>query len=337
VSDRDGGPPLLSLRHPATAGVVSGLVLLVLGVPATVAVALAPHASEPDALFRFAAGYVALVALVAVLVALLAWRARRPRRTAPDAGPLVSLVRAFGWIVLVVLLVALDLTLVMPASVRGLVPAPLRQAAATPAPTALPRPSPTEPGTAASTAEPSPQPTPSPSPSPLPPGVLYQANWSAGMAGWVGTGEWTPQPGRLVSDGSGTGGDSVLAPYQPASPDFAVEAVIRAINPNGGCYFGIVGRSTSQGHYTAGFNSGRATIGSTRTGVIAGSAFDPGTGSHSYRAEFRGNRITLSIDGSAVTQATDSDFLASGQIGLASAACQIEVSGYRVLSLPSSA
>jgi hypothetical protein len=171
-----------------------------------------------------------------------------------------------------------------------------------------------------------------PSPSPATAGLLYQADWSGGMNGWVGTAEWKGVPGLLVSDGSNSGGDAVYSPYQPAATDYAIEATIRAINP-GGCYFGIVGRSTAQGHYIVGYNGGRATIGSTHQNAIAGTGFDPGTTAHKYRAEFRSNRITLVIDGNALTNATDNDFLSSGQVGLASAFCQIEVSSYRVLSL----
>lgn len=341
---------LLSVRHPATAGLVSGLVLLVVGVPISLAIGLAPNASEPDAVIRFVLGYLALIVLASVLIGLLVRRVQRRDRPSSNAGWLMTMVRAFGTIVLVSALVVLDLALVMPPSIRGLAPVAVRPqptisaVSQTPAPTTAPTSSPTpsdspSPSPSASaSASPSPQPTGSPVPSPSTATtaangtVLYQADWSKDAGGWIGPAEWKNVPGLLVSDGSNNGGDTVVAPFQPPTRDYAIEATIRAINP-GGCYFGVVGRSTSEGHYTVGYNGGRASIGSTHSYVIAGTGFDPGKAAHVYRAEFRGNRITLIIDGNAVTQTTDNDFLAPGQVGLASASCQIEVSTYRVLAL----
>jgi hypothetical protein len=46
-----------------------------------------------------------------------------------------------------------------------------------------------------------PQP-PTPTPRPAPGTVLYQANWSAGLSGWVGSTDWKVSNGMLLNDGA---------------------------------------------------------------------------------------------------------------------------------------
>src|SRR5438876_291028 len=62
----------------------------------------------------------------------------------------------------------------------------------------------------------------SPTATPLPAGtVLYQANWSHGLAGWQGTHGWKMVQGQLESNSSGSA--TFTIPYRPTVSAYAVE------------------------------------------------------------------------------------------------------------------
>src|SRR6266702_4613080 len=71
--------------------------------------------------------------------------------------------------------------------------------------------------------------TPSPSPTSSPiPTVLYRADWSQGVNGWSGGTQWSVNNGILMSNGSSLGEEYyIAAPYQPTSPNYAVEAQLQ--------------------------------------------------------------------------------------------------------------
>src|SRR6266702_7296104 len=78
----------------------------------------------------------------------------------------------------------------------------------------------------------------SPTPTPLPAGiVLYQANWSHGLAGSPGTHGWKVVQGQLESDTSGSA--TFTIPYRLSVSDYAVEVriqMVRSVPPYGGNY-----------------------------------------------------------------------------------------------------
>ncbi len=186
--------------------------------------------------------------------------------------------------------------------------------------------------------------TPSAAPSAAAQSQSYEADWSGGLSGWTGGAEWKAVAGMLVSDGTGNGDDTVLAPYQPHGPDYAIEAQIHLLRKPvslATCYFGIVGRGSGSGggYYVGPHNNGGsyALVVARMSGgypQVASQNDDPGVDFHLYRVEFKGNQITVKIDGNPVLQAPDNQYLDPGKIGLFSYGCPIEIRTFRAESLP---
>lgn len=180
------------------------------------------------------------------------------------------------------------------------------------------------------------------------PDVLYQADWSSGMNGWVGSSEWKVVHGVLVSDGTHAGltaygDDAVTSPYQPSTANYAAEAKIQIVSSPDHCYFALRGRVQPDGSeydgYFVGFdtNYGDALIAAFSArdtwSPIKSQTYTPDLNWHTYQAAFKGNQITLKIDGSVVLQVTDNKFINPGQVGLANGDCQINVSSFQVIAL----
>lgn len=185
----------------------------------------------------------------------------------------------------------------------------------------------------------------------------YQADWSAGMNGWVGAAQWKTIPGKLVSDGSSRrfpgsaaeGADSVQPAYQPSTPGYAAEARIQIIDPGqSGCYVDVQlhTQAEGQGQSRHGYALGYTQQYGQQTGAFVGrffpysnftilkqTTFSPSSDWHVYRAEVEQNQLTLKIDGSTVLQTTDNTYLDAGQIGLGSGNCQVQVSSFTVTPL----
>ena len=71
------------------------------------------------------------------------------------------------------------------------------------------------------TATPAPSPTAATPTAPPAPRVLFQADWTHGLAGWQATTGWSVSDGALVSD---TGMDRAFTiPYRPAGPEYTIE------------------------------------------------------------------------------------------------------------------
>lgn len=126
--------------------------------------------------------------------------------TQPAGGTLPSLIqrsqgkkRTVGIIASMVVLVVMAAVLIPPLLSNHLQSSPqaaLSNPTNAPAPTATPTSAPTP------TATPI-LPTPTSTPPPRPGTVLYQADWSNGLNGWVGAPDWKAAYGMLVDDGSG--------------------------------------------------------------------------------------------------------------------------------------
>src|SRR5258708_11186344 len=159
----------------------------------------------------------------------------------------------------------------------------------------------------------------SPTPTPLPAGtVLYQADWSHGLAGWTGVQGWKVVQGQLVSDSSGTA--TLTIPYRPSVSDCAVEVriqIVRAVPPYGGYYEIVAPKLPGKDGYHAGVLDlkapGPRPFGdhpqsqvyldpsgdmNQRRGIPQD--YEPGSEWHTYRVEVRGNEVSLLDDGTQI-------------------------------------
>ena len=196
---------------------------------------------------------------------------------------------------------------------------------------------------------------PSPTPTPLPAGiVLYQADWSHGLAGWQGTQGWKVVQGQLETDASDSA--TFTIPYRPPVSDYAVEIrlqIVRLLSPNGGPSFTIFAtRAPGKDGYQAGASNllGSVTrpFGShpqsqvfldpsddTAPGSGMPNAYYPGSGWHIYRVEVRGNEVRLLDDGTQIgyARSTQTRVLSNGPLGLSSELLVLRVSSVRILTL----
>jgi Domain of Unknown Function (DUF1080) len=194
----------------------------------------------------------------------------------------------------------------------------------------------------------------SPTPTPLPAGtLLYQANWSHGLAGWPDSRGWKAQQGQLESDSSGSA--SFTMPYRPTVSDYAVEIriqIMRSVPPNGGYFSIFAPKSPGKDGYQAAI-SGLERNGSRPFGehpqsqvfidpsgdMAQGSGIpqdhEPGSGWHTYRVEVLGNEASLLVDGVQIGNASSqqTDFLSNGPIGLKCQLVILRVSNLRILTL----
>jgi hypothetical protein len=197
-------------------------------------------------------------------------------------------------------------------------------------------------------------PHPSPTATPLPAGiVLYQADWSHGLAGWQGTHGWKVVQGQLESNSSGSA--TFTIPYRPTVNDYAVEVriqVVRSVPPHGGYFLISAPKSPGKDGYHAGVldlkGSAPRPFGDhpqsqvyldpgddTAPGSGIPQDHEPGSGWHTYRVEVQGKEASL-LDygvqiGSAGTDVTD--FLSNGPIGFSSKLVILRVSSLRILTL----
>ncbi|HEY7020547.1 MAG TPA: hypothetical protein VH349_05480 [Ktedonobacterales bacterium] len=172
-------------------------------------------------------------------------------------------------------------------------------------------------------------PTPRPTATSAPPGtVLYQETGSDNWSGWTGSSEWKMSNGMLINDGSqGFGGEvmpSIVAPFQPSTPNYSIE--VQARLPNNICastfgWFGISARLGAASGSTTGYSAyvrcaSVTGIKSSEKSLVEHCCFDPGTGWHTYRFELRGTTLNYYIDGLLALSAEDAQYLsAGGQIG----------------------
>ncbi len=149
---------------------------------------------------------------------------------------------------------------------------------------------------------------PSPTPTPLPAGiVLYQADWSHGLAGWQGTQGWKVVQGQLETDSGGSA--TLIIPYQPPVGDYAAHpASLVSLDPS--------------------------------DDVAPGSglpiAYFPRPGWHIYGVEVRGNEARLLVDGIQVGNSARSErakVLSNGPLGLSSESLVLRVSSIRILTV----
>jgi hypothetical protein len=168
--------------------------------------------------------------------------------------------------------------------------------------------------------------------------LLYAADWSNGLNGWVGTSDWKVRNGILLDDGSyspsGPSGPTIVAPFQPATADYAVEVRIQFVK---GCCFDAVTFRGSQGtdgwhRYKLTILGGYIAISRDDGRMIAITPFDPGNSWHVYRVEAKGSQIKAFVDGGLVLEGNDSRYLSPGQVGIKCSA-QLIVSSFKIFAL----
>jgi len=208
-------------------------------------------------------------------------------------------------------------------------------------------------GAASGPAQPQPvQPT-----HPAPGTTLFFADTSGGLDKMTGTSDWGHVNGMLVNNGSASwdrGSSSYTSnswlpmPY-PArgTNNYAIEADIQVVKPNGEGEFGVSVRHGSRndynGHviyccenppaagidyvdYGSGRGEGLGNGGADKT-------FDPGTDWHTYRLEVSGNQLRFLIDGGVFMTASDNRILTGGVAGLFCRNVQLTVRRIRVTAL----
>ena len=183
--------------------------------------------------------------------------------------------------------------------------------------------------------------------------MLYQADWTHGLAGWPGAHGWKVVQGQLESDTSGSA--TFTLPYQLTVSDYAIEfrlQVVRSLPPYSGDYEIVAPKLTDKDGYHAGiFNlkgPGPRPFGdhpqsqvyldpSSPASQSSGMPqdYEPGSGWHTYRVEVQGNEVSLLDNGTQVGSASSerTDTLSNGTIEFDSTLVILRVSNLRILTL----
>ena len=186
------------------------------------------------------------------------------------------------------------------------------------------------------------------------PALLYQADWSKGLAGWHATAGWSIASGALQSD---TGDKrSVTIPYQPSTSNYTVEFDLQVVDipRDGGYYMLTAAPSASLSGYSAGIyslrqpgvprpNGDHPTISTLivpqdaqDASTIANSVkdFEPGDSVRTYRVMVQANAALLYVDGRFYTSAesTQSPHLATGPLDIICGGVSIRITGLRIFS-----
>lgn len=200
-------------------------------------------------------------------------------------------------------------------------------------------------------------PTPTPPPAATAtPALLYQADWSHGLAGWNASAGWSIVNGAAQSD---TGTSRALTiPYQPTTPDYTVEFDLQVLAiPSDGGYYGLsAAPSASASGYGAGVYSLRAPGVPRPNGdhptiftviepqdaqdpsTIANSVkdFEPGDAVRTYRVEVSGNAALLYVDGHFFTSAQSiaTAHLSAGPLSITCGTVAIRLVAVRIYAAP---
>jgi 3-keto-disaccharide hydrolase len=191
-----------------------------------------------------------------------------------------------------------------------------------------------------------------PTPTTLPKGtLLYQSDWSHGLAGWRGSTGWKLAQGFLQSDLSND--NSITSPYMPAVPNYAIEVRFQIVSvpQNGGSFVIMADKAHGKDGYTAGilnllgpgphseFANPQVQVYLDPLSSMDSSMevydYEPGFSWHTYRVEVQGPRVDFFIDGLRKSSAysTQTDFLSNGPIRLRTAMAIVRVSSVRMTAL----
>src|SRR5579883_1240100 len=192
--------------------------------------------------------------------------------------------------------------------------------------------------------------TPSPGNNPPQAGqLLYQANWSQGLNGWLGSSQWKAiSNGELGSDGSSRGTNTndefiIWAPAHLTTANYKIIAQIqfvRSTSDRGTVEFGIIARGNGNDKgYEAGLSAGSGgsfcdnskqqaiissiddtnsppNLGCFGVNDLVGQNYPIDTNFHTFEFDVTGNSLVLYIDNRLITQTTDNSYVDAGQVGL---------------------
>jgi hypothetical protein len=179
---------------------------------------------------------------------------------------------------------------------------------------------------------------------------VYVADWSAGPGNWTLPQGWLVENNALILEASAPG--HVLAPYQPATPEYAVEVQLTAtfgLEPptcdnGGGILFSPSADVTVTGTFPTGVLFSRCHQGwelsvvnaeGERETLIAGQ-MQADDAPHTFRVEVSQNAVRILIDGTTISGIVDDRI---GQVpfpGLYSTAnYRITASSFRIFEMAS--
>jgi hypothetical protein len=183
--------------------------------------------------------------------------------------------------------------------------------------------------------------------------VLYQADWSHGLAQWQASGGWKVVQGQLEITANSL--SKITIPYRPTVPNYAIEVrleIVSLIGGEGG-YWTVFGQRQSgkDGFQTGALgvkgseermsgSHGEAIIyfdpmSAMGQGVGLPIDYDPGFKWHTYRVEVLENSVRLRDNGVSLVygSSVDSDFITNGPIGLQCERLVLRLASIRVLSM----
>jgi hypothetical protein len=181
--------------------------------------------------------------------------------------------------------------------------------------------------------------------------VLYEADWSTGLAGWTVDAGWDVFDGMLIFDGSAAAVMEARPPYELGDRfNYAVEAEMQLLDadPPGSDEpgFGLFARRVpgpltgeEGGESNSASRSGYwAILTPTKTSILPGaSTHSTGVSDtewHTYRLEVEGTTIRLFRDGTLLLEDLDNQYRTPGITGLfCMGHAQINVRGFRVIAL----
>ncbi len=194
----------------------------------------------------------------------------------------------------------------------------------------------------------------SPMPTAPPAGtVLFQGDWSHGVAGWQGTHGFQVVQGQLEANSGSL--STLILPYQPTVTNYVLEMriqVVRLLQQNGGYFTIFATKATDKDGYQAGVNGLEGTASrppgshpqaqvfiDPASSMAQGSAFpidyEPGFQPRTYRVEVQDTEARLLVDGVQIGRASSEQTatLSNGPLGLDTELLVLRVSSIRILAL----
>lgn len=182
--------------------------------------------------------------------------------------------------------------------------------------------------------------------------VLYQADWSHGLADWKGSG-WKAVQGQLETTNDGT--LTIVSPYRPVVHNYAIEVHIQIAKlfQRVGGYFSIFASKVSGAD---GFQAGVDTFmepgprpngshpqaqiitdppASMEQGDGRPIDYEPLANWHTYRIEVQDALASFYIDGTMISSTTSSvtPMLSTGPIGITCSEAILYIKDFRVTAL----
>ncbi|MGH2507214.1 MAG: hypothetical protein ACRDHZ_07375 [Ktedonobacteraceae bacterium] len=181
--------------------------------------------------------------------------------------------------------------------------------------------------------------------------VLYQSDWSQGLAAWGNPPGWKSTNGIIQSDLSDN--NALTVPYISAVPNYAIEVLFQIVSvPTDGGYFVVTAKQLpKKDGYDAGilnllspaphneFANPQVQVylkpmDDMSTQMVL-SDYEPGSIWHTFRIEVQGANVRFLINGIRKSSATSiqNDFLSNGPFQVISAGAVVNVASIRVMAL----